>query len=219
MTKYDFLKALRENLSGYPALEIDKSIAYYAEIIADRIEDGETEQEAVSALGDPAVIAAEIKRQIPLTTLIKTRVSEGAHKISNSENTALWIVVLVLGFPIWFTLLAVACALVIAVYAVIFALLLAMYAIVFALFLVGVIFVPLSIYMFVSFGVPQGFFMLATGLVSLGLGMLCFYPVILASKQVFKATAWIAKSIKSIFVTKIGKKRTDNRQTNTEGDM
>ena len=51
MNKTEFLDALRHALGKLPSYEVEQSIAFYAEMIDDRIEDGMSEQEAVAALG------------------------------------------------------------------------------------------------------------------------------------------------------------------------
>ena len=47
MNKTEFLDALRHALGKLPSYEVEQSIAFYAEMIDDRIEDGMSEQEAV----------------------------------------------------------------------------------------------------------------------------------------------------------------------------
>ena len=48
MNKTEFLDALRHALGKLPSYEVEQSIAFYAEMIDDRIEDGMSEQEAVA---------------------------------------------------------------------------------------------------------------------------------------------------------------------------
>ena len=60
MNKTEFLDALRHALGKLPSYEVEQSIAFYAEMIDDRIEDGMSEQEAVAALGSVHAIAAQI---------------------------------------------------------------------------------------------------------------------------------------------------------------
>ena len=57
MNKTEFLDALRHALGKLPSYEVEQSIAFYAEMIDDRIEDGMSEQEAVAALGSVHAIA------------------------------------------------------------------------------------------------------------------------------------------------------------------
>ena len=51
MTKLEFLESLEKGLSGLPKNDIDERIAFYSEIIDDRIEEGLSEEDAVSKIG------------------------------------------------------------------------------------------------------------------------------------------------------------------------
>ena len=60
MNKREFLKALEKRLKNLPKKEIQKSLAFYSEIIDDRMEEGDSEAEAVKNLGTPDEVAREI---------------------------------------------------------------------------------------------------------------------------------------------------------------
>jgi len=60
MTKNEFIKELSAQLASLPQSEIEKSIAYYSEVIDDRLEDGMTEPEAVAAIGSIPTIVENI---------------------------------------------------------------------------------------------------------------------------------------------------------------
>ncbi len=64
MNKKDFFKQIKDNLEGFEKSEISEIIIYYEEIIADKIENGLTEEEAVKSLGDVKSITNEIKFNI-----------------------------------------------------------------------------------------------------------------------------------------------------------
>lgn len=66
MTKDAFLKRLNDILLGLKEDEREKTQEYYAEMIADRMEDGMSEEDAVAALGAPEAIAAQILREAGL---------------------------------------------------------------------------------------------------------------------------------------------------------
>ena len=51
MKKQDFTKWLRYKLYDLPTEELERILQYYSDAIADRMEDGMTEEEAVDALG------------------------------------------------------------------------------------------------------------------------------------------------------------------------
>lgn len=56
MTRDEFLNRLGELLSCLPADQIEETKKFYAEAIADRMEDGMREEEAVAALGGAGVV-------------------------------------------------------------------------------------------------------------------------------------------------------------------
>lgn len=60
MTKELFLFELTQQLNNLPKDERDRTREYYSEMIADRIEEGMDEADAVAALGDPVSIAREV---------------------------------------------------------------------------------------------------------------------------------------------------------------
>ncbi len=65
MTKHEFQSALRERLSGLPAEDVAATVAYYREMIEDRMEDGLTEEEAVAALGPLEDVLASVLSDLP----------------------------------------------------------------------------------------------------------------------------------------------------------
>ena len=71
MTKQEFIFELYTKLKNFPKKEVDESIAFYSEIIEDNIEDGLTEEQAVSKLGSIDEIVNQIASQIPLTKIVK----------------------------------------------------------------------------------------------------------------------------------------------------
>ena len=61
MTKYEFLKELREALEGQvPMSEIEDSISYYRDYFSRQEADGRREQEILEELGSPRLIAKSI---------------------------------------------------------------------------------------------------------------------------------------------------------------
>jgi len=60
MTKRDFLQTLEKRLGILPKAERDETIAYYRELIEDMMEEGCSEQEAVSRLEDIDLIVGRI---------------------------------------------------------------------------------------------------------------------------------------------------------------
>ena len=116
MTRAEYLARLRECLALMPAEEREAQLAYYEELFDDMLEDGMSEAEVCERLGAPEDVAAELLAEIPMTTLVKSRVKAGG------KPSALTIALLVLGAPLWLPLL-------IAIFAVLLSLLISLWAV------------------------------------------------------------------------------------------
>ncbi len=95
MTKHEFLKRLSLALGRMKRAERDKSLAFYREMIDDRIEAGLTEEAAVAEMEDISVIAAGILEDA------------GARGALKKQYNVLTVVLLVVGSPLWVSLLLV----------------------------------------------------------------------------------------------------------------
>ena len=122
MNKQELLQALEAKLNGLPDQDIKKACEYYSEIIDDKIEDGLSEADSVSALGSVDQIAAHTLSGISLPTLVKNK--------ANHSFTAREIILLILASPIWIPLLAAAICLFLSVYLILWTLVISLYAIV-----------------------------------------------------------------------------------------
>ena len=108
MNKREFLKALEKRLKNLPKKEIQKSLAFYSEIIDDRMEEGASEAEAVKNLGTPDEVAREILSDASFSTIVRG----SAERIrTKSGGNTLFVVLAIIGFPIWFPLLVTAAVL------------------------------------------------------------------------------------------------------------
>ncbi len=65
MTRDEFLGRLGELLACLPAEQVEETKAFYAEAIADRMEDGMSEEEAVAAMGAPGEVAEATLDDLP----------------------------------------------------------------------------------------------------------------------------------------------------------
>ncbi len=107
MNKQEFIAALRKGLSGLPQADIEERVEFYSEMIAERMEEGLSEEEAVSAIGKVEEIIGQTVADIPLAKIAKERISP-KRRLNAGE-----ILLLVLGSPIWVPL-GIAAAMVIA---------------------------------------------------------------------------------------------------------
>ncbi len=115
MTKAEYLERLRVSLALMPPEEREAQLAYYEELFDDMLEDGMSEAEAAAHLGAPEDVAETLLAEIPLSTLVKSRVQ------ARGKPSALTVVLLVLGAPLWLPLL-------IAAFAILFSLLITLWA-------------------------------------------------------------------------------------------
>lgn len=195
MNKAEFLDTLRRALSQLPPEELEKQIAYYEELFADMQEDGLSEQEAATKLGDPTQIAQELLIELPLGTLVKSCVK------SAGRLSGLNIVLLVLGFPVWFPLLLSFGAVLLAVLIVLWSLVLSFGVVVLAL---GIVAVAAPIGLFVKLVSASPLLLIGSALIAGGLcvlGALALKPL---CRGMAKLCAAIFKGIKSLFIKKEG---------------
>ena len=80
MSRDAFIGELRHRMAGLPQEAVDRTVEYYSELIADSMEDGVAEEEAVSRLGSLDEIVANVVKETPLTQIVQTRVQEGKKK-------------------------------------------------------------------------------------------------------------------------------------------
>lgn len=84
MKKVEFLVKLREALEALPSEEQIRSVAFYEEVLDDRIEDGMDEEEAVAALGTVEDIARRILEEVPGTLSIPKK-SDGYDRYEKKQ--------------------------------------------------------------------------------------------------------------------------------------
>ncbi|MBE7003841.1 MAG: DUF1700 domain-containing protein [Ruminococcaceae bacterium] len=196
MNKDQFLLALYDELRGLPIEDVERSIAYYREMIDERVEDGMSEEEAVAALGSVQEIAQQILAEMPISSLVRERVTGGRRSLPAWE-----IVLLVLGAPLWFSLGIAALSILFAVYVTIWSLVLVLYAIPVALAIAAVACIG-AIFFKAAFGTSQ---LLLLGGGSMVCGGLAVALVILfngVARGVARASRSIWLWVKSLFVRK-----------------
>ena len=121
MDKYNFLLQLSERLKSLPEHDRQRSVDYYGEMIADRMEEGLSEEEAVAAIGNADDIARTIISEAPVTP---------APVPVKERNGLRWweITLLVLGAPVWASLLLAAAAVVFSVWISLWSVVISLYA-------------------------------------------------------------------------------------------
>lgn len=127
MDKRTFLTELALELSMLPEEDVRRTVAYYEELIDDRMEDGCPEAEAVAAMGSPAEVARQYLLELPLPALMQEKMK------TRKRMGGIRILLILLGFPIWFPVLISIFAVVFSVYLTLWAVVLSFFAVVLAL--------------------------------------------------------------------------------------
>ena len=206
MSKDAFIGELRHRMAGLPKEAVDRTVEYYSELIADSMEDGLSEEEAVSRLGSLDEIVANVVKDTPLSQIVETRIQE--KKAKRGGIRAWEVILLVLGAPLWLPLLLAVLAVVLALYVTLWAVVIALWAVVAAVILTGVVAVVVGIVELCRLHLPQGLVLLGGGLVCMGLCALLFLLMKLITVGTVKLCKLIWTGIKSLFVGKKGKGET-----------
>jgi len=206
MNKEQFISSLRARLAYLPPEETEKFIAFYAESIDDRIEDGMSEQDAVAAMGDIESAAHAIEAELPLSTIVKQRVRDSRERSGRGGGSAVWIVLAVLGSPIWLSLLCVLVAVVVAVYAVAIALAATAYALLLAFGLSSICIFIYGVSRLFAAGLFAALLCLGMALVLAGLTAVLLWPCVWLTKQLLKLPLRLWRWVKGLF---IGRRRND----------
>lgn len=196
MNKQEFLSELRKRLSGLPKYDVDERLGFYSEMIDDRIEEGLSEEDAVSEIGSVDEVASQIVSDIPLSKLVK-------EKIKGKRRPYGWeIAFLAIGSPIWLSLIIAAVAVIFSLYITLWSLIASLWAI-FASFigcaLGGIAMLP---FMATFYNLPTGLAALSAGLVCAGLSIFSFYGCKAATKGTVQLTKKILLWIKKCFIKK-----------------
>ena len=196
MNKETFLAELRTALAGLPQKDVEERLAFYGEMIDDRVEEGLTEAQAVEEIGPIEDIVSQTVEEIPLTKLVK-------ETITPKRTLRGWeIALLVLGFPLWFPLLIAAAAVVFSLYVVIWALVISLWAVDVALWGSAVGCVAAGVFQMIRGDALPGLAMIGAGLLCAGLAMFLLCACLAASKGAVRLARAMARGIKRMFIRK-----------------
>lgn len=188
MTHDEFLGRLGELLSCLPAEQVEETKAFYAEAIADRIEDGMSEEEAVADMGTPGEVAEVILDDLPAVPRAIAR--------TRRRSTALLWVLAIAGSPVWVPLLVAFAAVAVTVYVCIWVLALCVWAIAATLCAVGAASLALAAAGVAVGHAPYAIAMLGCGLAFVGAALLVGAGAWEASKQIARLSAlWARKAV------------------------
>ena len=175
MNKQAFLERLRKALSALPPKEQEERIHFYCEMIDDRMEEGLSEEDAVTSIGTWEEILAELP---PV-------------KEKRKSNT-LVILLLILGCPIWLSLGIAAFAVVLSLYVSVWAVFVSIAACALGFLVGGLIFI-------FSVSLMPGIALLAAAAVCAGLSIFAFFGCRSATKGMTLLTGKMAIGFKNLF--------------------
>ena len=171
-------------------------MAFYSEMIDDRIEEGLTEEEAIAAVGSAQEIASQIVADIPLSKIAKERIKP-RRRLKSWE-----IVLLALGSPIWLSLAISAVAVMISVYAVLWSLIASLWAVFASFAACGGGGIVAGITLAAMGNGISGVMLIGAALVCAGLSIFIFFGCLTATKNSVLLTKKIVLWTKKLFVKK-----------------
>ena len=196
MCKAEFLQALESGLKGLPQEDIEERLAFYGEMLDDRMEEGLSEEEAVAAVGPVDQVINEIIAETPLSKIVK-------EKMKPKRQLKAWeIVLLVLGFPLWFPLSIVAFVLVLVFYIVLWVLVICLWVIELALWACALAGVAAGVLYMARGNVGFSIMLFGAGLFLAGLSIFLFFACKAATVGTAKLAKKIIHGIKRLFVGK-----------------
>ena len=187
MTRQQFLEGLRQELHGLPRQEIEQTIHYYSEIIADRMEEGMSEEQAVAKMEPMHVIAKRVAADFKGGTAPRAKM------------TGLMIALIILGFPLWFPLLVTFVALLVVALTLVWVMVLVMWAVCLGLFSGGLAAIITLLTGGFHFGLPV-IGQIGLGMAAMGLSIFLFYGAKGAIPLATGATLSLVSRMKKGFV-------------------
>jgi len=196
MNKQIFLAHLRKGLSGFPQDEIEERLTFYSEMIEDRMEEGLSEKEAISAVGSVDEIISQVMAETPLVKIAK-------EKIKPKRKLMAWeIILLVLSSPIWLSLGIAAAAVILSLCISLWSIIISLLAVFASLAGCSLCSIIAGIILACSGYFHSGMAMIGTGFICAGLSIFMFYGCRAATKGIVMLTKKIVLWIKSCFIQK-----------------
>lgn len=196
MKRFEFLLSLHDRLSGLPQDDMEERLAFYNEMIDDRMEDGISEEEAVAQIGNVDEIASQIIADIPLSKLVR-------EKIKPKRRLKVWeTVLLAVGSPLWVSLLIAAFAVALSVYVALWAVVICLWAAFASVAACAPAGVAGGILFIRNGNGLSGIAMIAAGTVCAGLAVFLFYGCKATTKGILLLTQKTVLAVKHCFVKK-----------------
>ncbi len=196
MTKLEYLNQIRGLLKALPPKEREASLAFYAESIDDRVEEGMCEAEAVASMESPQEAANSILLNAPLRTLVKAR-AKNRRKLGVFE-----ILLLMLGAPLWLPLLLTAGVLMLTFYLLVWVLVLVFAVVILSFAVSAIACIVVGIASLGASGVPMLLLALGAALVLAGLAVLLLPLLRMAARGAVSSGKAMVKWLKSLLIRK-----------------
>ena len=192
MDKREFLEGLGRRLSGLASKDREERLAFYGEMIDDRMDEGLSEEAAVAAVGSAEEIAAQILGETPAA--VPATEQTGPKR----KWEAWWIVLLILGAPLGISAVSVGFSLYVSWWAVI----VSAWAVFGSLIAAAVGAVISGVVCFcMGQGLP-GLAVIAGGLICTGLSVFAFFACRAVTKGTVLATKRAVAGLKKLFTGK-----------------
>ena len=196
MNKQEFLEKLEKKLSALPKSDLKERLNFYSEIIDDNIEEGLSEEDAVSKIGELDEITAQILSDYSPSS------PERKKKPQKRTIKGFEIVLLILGLPLWLPLLIAAFAVVFSLYASLWAIVISVWAI-FGSFIGCTVGALISGFVYIfNANIFGGILMIGVGLICAGLAILFFFGCKLITRISILPVKPLFKYVKNLFVKK-----------------
>lgn len=184
MTRTEFLSELEQRLSVLSECDRKRSLGYFEEMIADRMEDGMTEEEAVNSLESVDEIATRI--------LNESAEPETEEKPKNFHGCPMWlaIVLAVLAAPIWLPVVCSIAVGLVCLYLVPWSLIFGLFAAAVGCFFGGLFGGAVSLFVIPTAGIYSSMLMLGLSLFCVGIGILLVFPTVIFTRWLILGTKW-----------------------------
>lgn len=165
MTKNEFVRKLRLKLARLPKGDVEERIAFYSEMIDDRMEAGLSEKDAVRDVGSVDSIAMQIKEEIKPAY-------DGKEDKDKGKLSGGMIALLILASP----LLIAAASVVLSLFITLWALVISLWAVHLSLTVAGIGIIVGGAVLCVIQGHIPGTALIGAGIIVFGIGLLFSYP-------------------------------------------
>ena len=188
MSKQEFIDELRAKLSKLPNIDIEERLRFYEEMINDRMEDGLSEQEAISGIGSIDEIYAQFYQDAPKSHLNLDKARQKAKTRKNKKIIILSSTAIIWG-PILIALAVSALAVAISLVALAISLFVALWVLVASVWVIFAAFtlsapaaILIAILNIFSGNILPGIAIIGGGMVVAGLAIFAFFGALYATK-------------------------------------